>query len=479
MGQTINIKLKGFLGMQQGKSDPMTPANCAVDCCNVETRGGVLKRMKGFTALCAPVSDTANIKRAYIWSRRGLNDLRISCSETDLYCYNSLQNAWISFYTISEQGLDMDSVSLLRVKIGDDDYLLIANGQGAILKWDGVIVNAPTPFGSAELGSSAPVSMMAMHYGRLFSAGSGVSPCRLYWSCAPGGTRTIENWGASDDGADVSGGYVEVGIDSDPITGLFALSNQLVIFKRNRLYRLIGDRPSNYRIVTVPASFPDVNRSLCVTYADRLFFLTELGLYYYDGQNVYRTQNGAALADMLKSADFSCATAAAVNDRLCFAFRKSSASTANDVVIEYDVLRDCFLTRSGFKATSLFEHRGRLYIVTDGDALAVFDDSNSYCGARINAYWQTPRFDFETLHTSKRALLLSLSGRGGLMKADCIADGDERSAYARLPDETGTADVPLTGEGRAISIRLSNVNGSDFEITDGPELCCEQCARPI
>ncbi len=56
---------------------------------------------------------------------------------------------------------------------------------------------------------------------------------RLYWSAVPGDGRTIEDWLSVDGSEDASGGYVEVGDGSaDPIIGLTALSNQLLIWKR-------------------------------------------------------------------------------------------------------------------------------------------------------------------------------------------------------------------------------------------------------
>ena len=111
-----------------------------------------------------------------------------------------------------------------------------------ILKWDGASA-AAEPFGSAEQLSSAPAGLLELYYSRLFAAGDPAHPCRLYWSCAPGDARTVEDWSQDDASPNVSGGHVEVGTDSDPITGLFALSNQLLIFKRDSLYRLLGDRP--------------------------------------------------------------------------------------------------------------------------------------------------------------------------------------------------------------------------------------------
>ena len=60
-------------------------------------------------------------------------------------------------------------------------------------KWDGVSTTA-TAFGSAEGLSNLPVNFSELYYSRLFAAGDADNPGRLYYSQAPGDTRTLENW---------------------------------------------------------------------------------------------------------------------------------------------------------------------------------------------------------------------------------------------------------------------------------------------
>ena len=124
-------------------------------------------------------------------------------------------------------------------------------------------------------------------------------PSRLYWSAAPGDGRSVEDWSSAAASENVGGGHVEVGTDSDPITGLFALSNQLLIFKRDTLYRLLGDRPSNYRIYPVGAAMTQPVSSACVRYGDVLYFLTEKGLYYFDGQTAARAFDADKVRELL------------------------------------------------------------------------------------------------------------------------------------------------------------------------------------
>jgi hypothetical protein len=148
-----------------------------------------------------------------------------------------------------------------------------------------------TPTPAPEIGQSvevtgglsdAPVRFIEMHYGRLFAAGDKRYPVRLYWSQVPGDYRSIEDWTADDASENTGGGYVEVGSNSDPIVGMCALSNQLLIFKRDSLYRLLGDRPSNYRIVQVNAEIEETTNDAIILYGDTPIWMTKAGLYFFD-----------------------------------------------------------------------------------------------------------------------------------------------------------------------------------------------------
>ena len=123
-----------------------------------------------------------------------------------------------------------------------------------------------------------------MYRGRLFAAGDAANPDRLYYSVLPGSGRTVEQWGAVEASPAVEGGHVEIGaLGGDPIVAVRALSNQLLIFKKNSLYRLFGDRPSNYTVEHIDTEIPQTNHAAVAVYGDMLYFGTQNGLYYYNG----------------------------------------------------------------------------------------------------------------------------------------------------------------------------------------------------
>ena len=474
--QTIHFG--NFAGVRQGIGAGGIQLNWAANAQNVSTAGGRLSRVKGYQAILPPVTGAARkLRRLFIWARE---TGRIDClvaRQDSLFRYDSGTGNWVDLYHYTDD-MDADTFDFLKAKIGSTETLLVGNGLEPILKWPGGNGSVAL-FGSAQQLSNKAVNFLELYFGRLFAAGDQEHPARLYWSQAPGDGRTIENWSADESSENVSGGHVEVGTDSDPITGLFALSNQLLIFKKDKLYRLLGDRPANYRIVPVEAALTQPIHTACVRYGDRLFFLTDKGRYFYDGQTVSRTSHGADLLPLLAQADFSAAASAACGDTLYFAVKEHSSSVHNDLLIEYDALRDCFLLRRGFETVDMTSCYGVLYLLTGRGEVAILNEGNTYGGDPIESFWETPWLDGASVLTEKQTVEAALTGTGGPLRVLALGTGREGDSVGSLLGELCPAEFLLRSGGRRLKLRIENVNGSDFDLTGGAELLFDEQRRVL
>ncbi len=472
------IRLGSFAGVKQGACAGSVPLNWAEDAQNVSTAGGRLSRVKGYRTVCPAVTGAPRkLRRLFLWPR-STGDMDVLVTREDsVFRYEPNTGMWEDLYHFAND-MNGDTFDFLKVKTGSTETLLIGNGLEPIIKWTGGSA-AITAFGSAQGLSNKAVNFLELYFGRLFAAGDREHPARLYWSQAPGDDRTIEDWSADENSENVSGGHVEVGIDSDPITGLFALSNQLLIFKKDKLYRLLGDRPGNYRIVPVEAALAQPLHTACVPYGDRLFFLTDRGLYFYDGQTVRRTAHGVDLLPLLSRVSFASAASAACGDSLYFAVKEHSASTHNDLLIEYDVLRDCFLLRRGFQTVDLMSCYGTLYLLTGQGEVAILNEGNTYGGAPISAYWETPWMDGTSALTVKQTVEAVLTGTGGPLRVQVLAQSREGDSVAQLQGPGVPAEFLLRSIGRRLKLRIENVSGSDFDLSGGAELLFDEQRRVL
>ncbi len=470
------MTLPSFGSVRMDLSEGLLKPDMSPEAYNADTRSGALCSAKGFSRVTPETVDAETpYERMYVYaSERG--DRYFAAAQDMLYLYDAAAGIWRPLYQF-ERGVTGERMDFLKARIGTSDRLLIACGTEPMLAFDpdtGLV----DVFGTEEKQSDRKVSYAELYFGRLFAAGDPLAPSRLYWSKAPGGGRTIDDWRSDPASENVSGGFADVGVDDDPITGLFALSNQLLIFKRDSLYRLLGDRPSNYRIVTVDAAFRQPLHTACVRYADRLFFLTDGGLCFYDGQTVRKSAAFRALEPLLRQSNLGGVRAAACDDTLYFATRTRYGAPYNDTVIEYDVLRDRFMLKRGFTTADLLTVHGELHVLTGEGKLVVFDGNTSYDGDPIDVSYKTPAIDLGRKDTNKTLLRLTASGEGQI-GVRVVSDGgvyETTARFSTVPE--GVTEIPLRGTGRVFRLTFSSVGGRSFRLDAPMTLLFDQQKRP-
>lgn len=470
------MTLPSFGSVRMDLSEGLLKPDMSPEAVNADTHSGALCSAKGFSRVMPePVDADTPFERMYVYAAERGNRY-LAAAQDMLFLYDANAGIWRPLYQF-ERGVTGERMDFLKVRIGTSDRLLIACGTEPMLTFD-ADTGLVDVFGTEEKQSDRKVSYAELYFGRLFAAGDPLAPSRLYWSKAPGGGRTIDDWRADPASENVSGGFADVGVDDDPITGLFALSNQLLIFKRDSLYRLLGDRPSNYRIVAVDAAFRQPLHTACVRYADRLFFLTDGGLCFYDGQTVRKGAAFRALEPLLRQSNLSGVRAAACDDTLYFAIRSRNNAPYNDTVIEYDVLRDRFMLKRGFTAADLLTVHGTLHALTGEGKLVSFDGNTSYDGDPIDVSYRTPAIDLGRKDTNKTLLRLTASGEGQI-RVRVGADGGVYETTAQLSSvPEGVTEIPLRGVGRIFRLTFSSVGGRPFRLDAPLTLLFDQQKRP-
>lgn len=474
----MKYRIDAFYGINQSETENNLPSGESPDACNMDTFGGRLSVARGY------------VRESQLACPAESGPLRLFCKNTEagpefviagrtgLSVLSPGSSAWRSLGDFQAPRSAPGQIDFLLTKVEGRERLLTGSGAGPILSWD-LSENGAAAFGSAEQLSDAPVTYLELYFGRLFAAGDAQNPCRLYFSCAPGDGRSIADWSSQAGSENVSGGYVEVGADSDPITGLFALSNQLVIFKKDSLYRLLGDRPGNYRICPINASMADCIHSACVRNGDVLYFLTSAGLYCFDGQEARRMPDADKVKTFLAGADLSNCTCAACGDKLYFCLREGGGDVNNAMLI-YDLYRGVYMLRRGFTVRDVCALGRELYLFDGGGYVCRFDVGDSYAGEPIQAYWTTPETDLNDKSSVKKLRELYIRGAGGVLSVSAETAGGTAFFARLMPPNTGDVlEAPIAGEGRAFRLRLANELGSRFCIEGGLELTLDAQRRPL
>jgi hypothetical protein len=465
-------KINEFFGLDQSASENGLGSGMSPDACNMDTSLGTLSVAKGCTAyIDKPVPGNETPHRLILYRSQSDEQFLVLAGQT-LYAYRF--GAWESVY---EFGALIDNrFSAVQVQINSTDYLVIGCGENQLVKYDGQTAAA---FGSEQGLSNIPVPYLAAYKGRLFAAGDPAYKNRLYFSQLPGDGRTIENWSGVDASPNVEGGHAEVGSDgSDPILGILALSNQLLIFKRRSLYRLIGEKPSNFTIESVDAVTEPAPHSALVRVADAVYYLTGAGLCAFNGVTARPLSDARRIRTFLSGADVSDARGALARDKLMFLVKENGES----VIVEYDLLRRTYMLRRGFTAYDVCARDGAVYIIDKSRRVCKFDEGNSFNGLPIRAWWQTPATDLYEKGAVKAMRRLYLRGFAITKNAAVIATvniGGMNAVHRLLmPEEkSDVLEVPLQNEGRVFSLRFENEAGGRFSLEGGTELALELWRR--
>jgi hypothetical protein len=469
------FRIDEFHGIDQSRDENALPFSMSPDACNMDTENGALAVAKGYVRhIPDPIPGEGEIRALFLYARIG-GDLFVAASGNTVYAWDG--TAWTGVYTY-EGGSEAHSFDFEQAQISGTDFLLIGCEGRQLVKFDG---QTAALFGSAENVSNIPVRYLALYRNRLFSAGDPNNPNRLYWSQLPGDSRSIEAWGPVEASPNVEGGHAEVGsVASDPITGLAALSNQLVIFKKHSIYRLLGDKPSNFTIEEVDSRAERTVDTAVVRCGDALYFMTAGGMCCFNGVTAEPMRDARRIRLLLAAGDVSASRGALCRDKLYF----SMTDGEGFALIEYDLVRGSYMLRRGFDVRGLCARDGALYLIDGNRYVCRFNEGDTYGGAPIDAWWRTPETDLREKSTVKGMRALYLRGNTDARASATIVDvktGALTQTHTLLLPESASdvLEVPLENEGRTFALTFRNEAGGHFAITSGVEIEIEQKRRAI
>jgi hypothetical protein len=404
-----------------------------------------------------------------------------------LYSYNGTVTAFDANTATMTVSPALDSEAVRRaiaygVIYGDGIYADVysINEAGDEITLEAALVSPPTandPITVRGGGSDAWVGYTELYSNRLFAAGDPSAPYRLYWSAVPGDGRTIEDWLSVDGSIDASGGYVEVGDGSaDPIIGLTAISNQLLIWKRYSVWRLYGDRPSNYTLERIDKSSDIMSNSGVIVKYDAPYLLMPSGIHTYNNVSVVPVDGGVKPLRRFFDGkpDVSNSRGAYWDNRMYMTCKTTTTSTTgyDNAIIVLDLARNSYMIRDGFEIADLTAVGSQIYLINGSRYVYEFEQGTSYDGAPIAAYWLTQPTDFGKKMNRHQAMALYAHVTGDPAKVTVI--GDYLTPSKTLTPLTARAGYTMlhfqTDRQYFIQYKFENIDGGAFTFHGGVNL---------
>ena len=427
MSSPVWFSIPEFFGIRQDMDSRLLPFGTAYEAENVETSDGNLSVAKGCTKYIdsqIPRYNEYDLPRSLViaHTKSGTDKIYVVSAKC-IYVWDTTvtPNAWKACYKTGTTTpftfanglfLTYKQIDTLQMSIGTANVVLVCTGNNRIYKIivEGSDADTVSVFGSSGQSSNVNANFAERYANRLFAAGDSTAPCRLYWSCVPGDGRTYEDWSMVDGSEDASGGFVEVNAeDGDPIIGITALSNQLLIFKRHSVWRLYGDRPSTFTLERVEKNSDMMSNRGVIVRHDVPYFLMPDGVYTYDGVGIVPLDGGTshlkrffqgqdgAVGDGVNRPKIDRSTCAFWNNRMYFSFRVGDSTQRGETgLIVFDTARGTYMLRAGVWFPDLVD------LATSGSDILMlgelyvykFESGNTYDGYDIDATWRTQWTDF-------------------------------------------------------------------------------------
>lgn len=245
-----------------------------------------------------------------------------------------------------------------------------------------------------------------------FVAGVSTNPNRLYWS----------ELGDSDDFTNTTTGSLDVNPDDgDEITGLNILKDELVIFKRNRIWSLTGFGTTTFTLTNLNERITGFgtpsHRSIINTGNDLLFISHTGGVPEF--RSLQRTRFGVIVEGGIISDDITGTmkglnetrlnqTAGAFDGRRVFWAYPLSGSTTNNQISVYDTITKGWVRWSGVNATVFtefnFSSESEIYFgeSTANSLVYKFDTSTNDNGTAISFRVDTRRYGGDRPEVKKK-----------------------------------------------------------------------------
>lgn len=474
--------IQEFYGIDQSKNQNLLHQGTACDARNMDTSDGGLSVGKGFVKHipqaipgAGPVRRIAIFKDLVTTQYIAIAGDENNCMAVYAYTDTAQTPQWVKIYTYPSTvvGLKWD---ILQCNIGNTDYIIIANGEAQMIKWDGESDSAVT-FGTEANLSNVPVNYLCMHYDRMFAAGDPENPSTLYYSKVPGDGATIEDWSIDANSSSKSGGSVIIGNSrGDPIVGIVALATQVLILKKFSTYRLQGNDPANWRIERIESEVEKMCHTSLTIHGDMAYYLTPAGVYYFNNIIVQPTPDARMIQRFMDRAYVETSKGAECGDKIYLSCYVGNSPTQRDYdnhIIIYDLYRGTYMIRDGFQIADMVSHDGVLYLVNNNRYLYRFNEGTTYDGAPIAAYWQTQRTDLNKKYQDKKIKSIYLRGTGRMV-FDVLAGAAVSREPRNINDQDEVVEIiPMSDYSRTFAFRFENEAGSHFALEGGMEAIIE------
>jgi hypothetical protein len=342
--------------------------------------------------------------------------------------------------------------SIATMAVLNNKLIIAVDGGSNVMKsWDGTTFQ--------DLAGSPPAASVVWAWrGRIFCNDKS-NPDRLNWSS----TSNPEEWGGTGD----SGGFDIKPGDGDPIgiTAIWDYKGNLYVAKKTKLYRLVGDNPDDFEIVTVSSALGVEGPSSVVIIEDTdVAFCSARGFHLLSATEAYGDVESSFLSKDIQTTfneEFTASRLKYVKgaylgriNSIAFAVTDEQIGTGrNNCLYLYNIPQQAWYQWTGFSPETLF-------LANDSDGQRLYLGSHT---TRLYKTFNGTLYDVNESGTNTAIDLLIETGRISIDNAFITLKGFKFFGLVYRPDGNHTITVQVTIDRfTAQSLSYSLTNNSDL-----------------
>lgn len=186
----------------------------------------------------------------------------------------------------------------------------------------------------------------------------------------------------------------------DSGSGLYSLGNALFVFQRRSIWGLYGSSPATFELRNISNEVGMINYQTLVEWGDVLVFLSDNGVYMFDGSNLKNMSDGVVQNSINMWANLSSPTATLWGNRYLIAYSPDGSST-NAEALFVDLTKNIWGKIEGLYAGSWSTwgggtDSGQIYFSSSNQGTIYrWDVGGHDDGYEITTRYDTPSLGFE------------------------------------------------------------------------------------
>lgn len=511
-----DVWIPSFLGLRQAE-EIASDLRYAIVAKNVETPRGVLQPMAAPEVLSYSTFENTKIETLARFHRRwytgsGSKDWLVVAAAGKLYYMQEGASSWsqlpyptgvtawesnvwsVVTYEINPAGSSAPVDVLLMSNAKDGLVMVVPPYTATVSNPDWKVDKVDTRADPTKVGAGPKFGVIERYAERIWGGAIPDDPDMLIYSRPydpTNWTDAEQNWSTpgqeEEQPEDVAGSIQQPSWDGDSFTALKSFGNQLIAFKKHKVWRILGTDPGEYTFKEQYGGGTAYPYTICVD-TERIIMAETEGLSVYDGlavtpfmrpmiERIWKTVNKSAMDQMC---------AAFFHNRYYIAFPTES-STVNNNLIVYNAEEGSFLEYTDIHIESFMATDEKLYATSStlpGKILVInYDSWETGASCEKQARWETPWMDFGRKSIAKGGyeIYFSPEVRNGPVTFRFTIETEKKRKSKDVVVQNSTFNskqkkIRLTGTSRKFRLIFETVTvpqGATWRLTGGIQMVVE------